>query len=30
VPHLDHKGHRATIIRLYRYEAGFVEPLLAR
>ena len=30
VPHLDAKGHRATIIRLYRHEAGFVEPLLAR
>ena len=30
VPHLDKKGHRATIIRLYRYEKAFVEPLLAR
>jgi hypothetical protein len=29
VPHLDRKGHRATIIRLYRYETDFVERLLA-
>ena len=28
VPHLDEKGHRATIIRLYHYDAAMVEPLL--
>jgi outer membrane protein assembly factor BamB len=30
VPLLDEKGHRATLVRLYRYESAFVEPLLAR
>jgi hypothetical protein len=30
VPHLDAKGHRATIVRLYRYETELVESLLAR
>jgi len=30
VPHLDQKGHRATIIRLYRYDASVIDPLLSR
>jgi len=30
VPHLDAKGHRATMVRLYRYETARVESLLAR
>ncbi len=29
-PHLDEAGHRATIIRLYRYETELVEVLLGR
>ena len=29
VPHLNEQGHRASIVRFYRFEAELIEPLLA-